>query len=86
MGPYLKLFPFNYSLIHTSNNVAKIFKPLGATLGESSSVVLSLDTRLLRLVQLLAKPRWVDPNKEKSKVVSNYKSKKHKFSRIFNMK
>ena len=51
-------------LIRTSGNVAEIFKPLGATLGASSSQVLSPDTQLLRLGQLLAKPRGVDPNEK----------------------
>ena len=48
-------------LIRTSGNVAEIFKPLGATLGASSSQVLSLDTRILGLGKLLMKPRGVDP-------------------------
>ena len=43
--------------------MAEIFKPLGATLGASSSQVLSPNTQLLRLGQLLVKPRGVDPNK-----------------------
>ena len=44
--------------------MAEIFKPLGATLGESLSQVLSPDTQLLRLGQILAKPRGVDPNEK----------------------
>ena len=72
-------------LIHTSGYVAEIFKPLGATLGASSSQVLSPDTQLLCLGQLLAKPRGVDLMKNKSKVVSNYESKKQNFSRSFKM-
>ena len=63
-------------LICTLGNMAEIFKPLGATLGASSSQVLSPDTQLLRLGQLLANPRQVDRIKSKSKVVSNYKSMK----------
>ena len=51
-------------LIRTSGNVAEIFKPLGATLGASSIQVLSPDTQLLRLGQLLAKPRGVGPMKD----------------------
>ena len=50
-------------LIRTSGNVAKIFKPLGVTLGASSSQVLSPNTQRLCLGQLLAKPKGVDPNK-----------------------
>ena len=72
-------------LICTSGNVAEIFKPLGATLGASSSQVLSLDTQSICLGQLLAIPRGVDLMKNKSKVVSNYESRKHIFSRSFEM-